>query len=90
MLMLDEHFHNSYVMLPEDQMVLYYYKLKYAQPFTTIGIIFGINETTAAMIFGVILKAHSQIVRRYLEWPSREAIKSTMPPAFKLHFPDTR
>ena len=89
MLMLDDHFYNS-VMLPEDQLVLYFYKLKFAQPFTTIGIVFGIDRKTASIIFGSILRAHSQIVRKYLEWPSREAIQATMPPAFKMHFPNTR
>ena len=90
MVMLDEHFYSSDVMLPEDQLVLYYYKLKFAQPYTTIGLIFGINETTASLIFRTILKSHAHIVRRYLEWPSKEAVQATMPPAFKLHYPDTR
>ena len=90
MVMLDEHFYDTNVLLPEDQLVLYYYKLKYNQPFTAVGIIFGISEKTVAIIFGSILRSHSRIVRKYLEWPSREAIKATMPPAFKLHFPETR
>ena len=77
-------------MLPEDQLVLYFYKLKYAQPFTAIGVIFGISDKTSSLIFGTILNAHSRIVRKYLEWPSKAAINETMPPAFKLHFPDTR
>ena len=90
MLMLDKDFLDSNVMLPEDQLVLYFYKLKWAQPFTAIGVIFGICDKTASLIFGTILTRHTQIVRKYLEWPSKEAVQETMPPAFKLHAPNCR
>jgi hypothetical protein len=86
---LEGKFHNK-KLSEEDQLVLYFMKLKSAATFRNIASIFGIHYITASKIFTAVLKAHYEVAKDSIWWLTREEVQETMPDSFKLHYPDTR
>ena len=74
----------------EDQLLIYFFKLKSNQSFVSIGLIFDVNQKTVSEIFKYILEAHHNKIKGYMWWLTKEEVTRTMPESFKLHYPDTR
>ena len=88
---LEGHFLESRTLTHLDQLVMYFYILKWAQPFTVVGPIFGISDPdTVSKYFGHILDQHFNLVKDKIGWLTKEETKETMPPSFKMYYPNTR
>ena len=74
---------SSTSLTPEDQLTMYYIKLKTGLPFTMIGIFFGIKDKTVSKHFENILNCHYQLAKGHLWWLSKEEVMMSMPESFK-------
>ncbi|XP_064468682.1 uncharacterized protein LOC135382911 [Ornithodoros turicata] len=73
-----------------DKLILFLMKMKHGLPFSCLASLFGIHRTTAAKIFKSILLKLCAATRSWLFWPSRAAIRATMPPSISLLYPNCR
>ncbi|XP_018398069.1 PREDICTED: uncharacterized protein LOC108776059 [Cyphomyrmex costatus] len=73
----------------ENRLLLFLMKMKHGLPFSTLGSLFQISRTSAANIFKSVLKILVLNTKTWLFWPSKEAIKETMPSCF-MHYPNCR
>ncbi|XP_064475409.1 uncharacterized protein LOC135389276 [Ornithodoros turicata] len=73
-----------------DKLLLFLMKLKHGLPFSCLGALFGVHRTTAAKAFKAVLFHLCATTKSWLFWPSRAAIKATMPPSFRHLYPDCR
>ncbi|XP_065304320.2 uncharacterized protein [Dermacentor albipictus] len=74
----------------EDKLLLFLIKLRHGMPFSLLGALFDVHRTTAARIFKGMLVNLNVATKSWVYWPSRNVIQSTMPPAFKEHYPSCR
>ena len=73
----------STALTPEDQLTMYFIKLKTGLPFTMIGIFFGIKDKTVSKHFEEILNCHYNLAKGHLWWLSKEEVMMSMPESFK-------
>jgi hypothetical protein len=74
----------------EEQLVLFFSKLKLNKKFTVMSVDFGISDKTVSKVFHSVLEAMYELSCKKLWWHSRDEVKAMMPESFKLHYPDTR
>ena len=87
---LEGKFIRSYKFAPEDQICLYYHKLKSNSTNTSLAITFGVDENTVSSIFEHMVEIMFDHSRQYLWWLSKREVQETMPKSFKQKFPNTR
>ncbi|XP_058801535.1 uncharacterized protein LOC131670163 [Phymastichus coffea] len=73
----------------EDRLLLFLMKLKLGISFSAIGLLFGVSRQTVSNIFFSILETVYKNVKKWIFWPSKEAVKQTMPDTF-VNYPDCR
>lgn len=64
-------------------------KMKLGLRYTALSCIFRISRVTASRIFVDTLQNFFETTKTWIFWPSREAVKSTMPACFK-NYPNCR
>ena len=74
----------------ENKLLLFLMKLKGNLTYRALGSLFNIASSTASRIFTTILNLLYTATESWIFWPSRLAIKSTMPSSFKKHYPNCR
>ena len=68
----------------EDQLTMYFTKLKTGLPMTQVCVLFGIHADTARKFFESILKSHYAVAKDVgLWWLTKEEIEYTLPESFK-------
>ncbi|XP_064468470.1 uncharacterized protein LOC135379150 [Ornithodoros turicata] len=72
------------------KLILFLMKTKHDLPFSCLASLFGIHRTTAAKIFKLFMINLCAATRSWLFWPSRAAIRATMPPSISLMYPNCR
>jgi len=72
-----------------DRLLLSLMKLKLGLSFSALGVIFNVSRQSASDTFFSILKTLNLKTKTWLFWPSKEAIKETMPESFK-NYPNCR
>jgi hypothetical protein len=90
MMSLEGKFMTCHVMADQDQLVLYFMKLKTKLPFLVLATIFDVDHSTVSKSFMHTLKAHYKVAKKYMWWFTKSEVQCTMPDIFKLHYPDTR
>ncbi|XP_046623802.1 uncharacterized protein LOC124306811 [Neodiprion virginianus] len=65
-------------------------KLKTGLTFTAMSVLFDIHRTTVYRIFINNLQQMNIIIKNFIFWPSKVAVQTTLPEAFKIHYPNTR
>ncbi|KAL1424616.1 hypothetical protein MTO96_020020 [Rhipicephalus appendiculatus] len=65
-----------------DEFLVFLIKLKLNLPFQDIAYRFSVSESTVCRIFDKWLHVAFSRLRPFIAWPSRQAIKRTMPQAF--------
>ena len=83
-------FKSSYKMGPEDQLCLFYFKVKINATNGICATVFGVEEQLISMIFKHMVDILFEHARQRLWWLSRAEVKRTMPKSFRKHFPDIR
>ena len=83
-------FLSSYKMAPEDQLCMFYHKLKTNATNTVLAVTFDIDETLVSKIFKHMVEILFQFSKRFLYWFSKSEVQKTMPSSFRKHFPKTR
>ncbi|XP_058809918.1 uncharacterized protein LOC131675090 [Phymastichus coffea] len=73
----------------EDRLLLFLMKLKLGISFSAIGLLFGVSRQTVSNIFFSVLETVYKNVKKWIFWPSKEAVKQTMPDTF-VNYPDCR
>ncbi|XP_064462446.1 uncharacterized protein LOC135373096 [Ornithodoros turicata] len=73
-----------------DKLLLFLIKLKHGVPFSCLASLFGIHRTTAAKAFKHVLFHVCAATKSWLYWPSKAAVQATMPPSFRLLYPNCR
>ncbi|XP_046742381.1 uncharacterized protein LOC124409034 [Diprion similis] len=53
-------------------------------------VLFNIHRTTVNRIFVKNLQQLNIVMKNFIFWPSKAAVRATLPESFKLHYPDTR
>jgi hypothetical protein len=74
----------------EEQLVLFFIKLKLNERYTVMSVYFDISEKTVSKVFHSVLEAMYELASKKVWWHSRDEVKAVMPESFKLHYPDTR
>lgn len=69
----------------EDRLLLCLIKIKLGITFTAISIFFKLHRSTCSRIFKNLLPILVSNTKSFIFWPSKQAIVSTLPKAFKLH-----
>nr|XP_054922664.1 uncharacterized protein LOC126523280 [Dermacentor andersoni] len=72
----------------EDKLCLFLAKLRLGITYSALAVIFGVSATTASNIFKKILEILSVVLQEWVYVPPREVIKLSMPPAFKVNYPN--
>ena len=68
----------------QDQLTMYFTKLKTGLPMTQVTILFGVHVNTATKFFEAILKSHYKVASDIgLWWLTKEEIEHTLPDSFK-------
>ncbi|KAL1478940.1 hypothetical protein MTO96_052250 [Rhipicephalus appendiculatus] len=65
-------------------------KLKHGLTFSALGVLFGIHRTSASRIFYAILDVLHVSTEGWIKWFSREVVQATMPPSFRMNYPNCR
>lgn len=73
----------------ENRLLLFLMKMKLGLPFEVLGTLFHVSLPTVSTIFKSVLLSIHKNTKTWIFWPSREAIKATMPHAFK-NYPNCR
>lgn len=73
----------------ENRLLLFLTKMKTGDHFSFLARLFKISHSTASKIFHDTLETIYESVKTWIFWPSKEAIKKTMPKSFK-NYPNTR
>lgn len=73
----------------ENRLLIFLMKMKLGLPFAVIGCLFNVSHTTAACIFSSVLKTLVAKTRTWIFWPSKDAVKETLPKSF-LNYPNCR
>lgn len=80
----------SRVLSPDEQVALFWKKLKQNVSFISLAADFDINERSASKIFQNVLTLQFEHAKKGIWWLSRTEIDATMPESFKAHYPKTR
>ena len=80
----------SAVLNPDEQIGLFWMKLKTNESFRLSGLHFDVSDKSASKIFQRVLDAQFEVARKELWWHSREEVQAMMPESFKLLYPLTR
>lgn len=81
---------NKFKMPRENRLVLFLMKVKLGMSYCALGLLFNIHRTTASRIFLNLLETLCFKTKNYVFWPSKYTVKKFLPPAFKIHYPNTR
>ena len=73
----------------ENRLLLFLMKMKLGLDFSALSCIFRISRTTASTIFYHTLNVVFKNANSWIFWPSKDAIKATMPSCFK-NYPNCR
>ncbi|KAH6927623.1 hypothetical protein HPB50_006273 [Hyalomma asiaticum] len=65
-------------------------KMKHGLTFSALGVLFGIHRTSASRIFYAILDVLYVSTQEWIKWFSRDVVQATMPPSFRLNYPNCR
>ncbi|CAN7939083.1 unnamed protein product [Ixodes hexagonus] len=71
----------------ENSLLLCLMKLKLGISYSSLAVIFSINETTASRHFKSVLKTLAVATKKCIFRPPARVIQATMPDSFKLHYP---
>lgn len=74
----------------EDRLLLCLVKIKLGITFTAVSIFFKLHRSTCSRIFKSLLSILVSNTKSFIFWPSKQSIISTLPMAFKLHYPNCR
>ncbi|KAK9884612.1 hypothetical protein WA026_007452 [Henosepilachna vigintioctopunctata] len=74
----------------EIRLLIFLLKMKTGLSYDCIATFFGVDPTCISRIFYDTLSILAQRTVNYIFWPSREDIQETMPPSFKVHYPNCR
>lgn len=74
----------------EDRLLLCLVKIKLGITFTAISIFFKLHRSSCSRIFKYLLFILVSNTKSFVFWPSKQTIISTLPKAFKLHYPNCR
>lgn len=85
-----ESVHGNCKLDKENELLLFLIKMNLGLSYTALGVLFQIHESTCYRIFKTVLQQLVQKTRKFVFWPSREIIDTTMPRVFKQHFPRCR
>ena len=83
-------FPKSPVLSADDQLVLYFVKIKTGLAMINVGTMFGIYKKTASKTFAHVLQIHFNFAKAHLWWLTKQEIQATMPESFKGKYSDTR
>ncbi|XP_077523080.1 uncharacterized protein LOC144133888 [Amblyomma americanum] len=72
----------------EDKLCLFLAKLRLGITYSALAVIFGVSATTASDIFKKMLEILSVVLQEWVYVPPRKVIKLSMPPAFKVNYPN--
>ncbi|XP_015121736.1 uncharacterized protein LOC107044390 [Diachasma alloeum] len=72
-----------------NRLLLFLMKMKLGLNFGAIGCFFKVSKTSASKIFHNVLETLYEKTKTWIFWPSREAVKETMPSAF-TNYPQCR
>lgn len=81
---------NKFKMTNENRLLLFLMKIKLGMSYCSLGILFSIHRTTASRIFLHLLETLCIKTKDYIFWPSKYTVQKFLPPAFKIHYPNTR
>ena len=87
---LEGKFKNSYKMGPEDQLCLFYFKVKTNLTNGPLATVFVVEEQLVSTIFKHMVDILFEFSKDHLYWLSKSEVKRTMPKSFRKHFPDIR
>ena len=73
----------------QNRLLLFLMKMKLGIPFTALACIFSVSHTNVSDIFFSVLETIFLSTKNWLFWPSKEAIRQTMPLAFN-NYPNCR
>ena len=76
-------FYKSYKLAPEDQLCLFFNKVKTNACNTTLCINFDVDDQTVSTIFSHMVDIMYDFTTQYLYWPSRREVDETMPKSFR-------
>ncbi|XP_040073783.1 uncharacterized protein LOC120846166 [Ixodes scapularis] len=71
----------------ENRLLLFLMKLKLGISYSSLAILFSINETSASRHFKCVLKTLAVATKKWIFRPPARVIRATMPDSFKLHYP---
>lgn len=74
----------------ENRLLIFLLKIKIGLSYDCIATFFGVDPTCISRIFYDVLSILAQKTVNYIFWPSKEDIQETMPPSFKVHYPNCR
>lgn len=74
----------------QDRLLLFLIKMKHALPFSFLGALFCVHKTTASRIFKSVLGYLKAAKKEWVFWPSRAAVRKTMPASFRTLYPMCR
>ncbi|KMQ85539.1 fatty-acid amide hydrolase 2-like protein [Lasius niger] len=77
------------VMNVQNRLLLFLMKMKLGLTFGAIGVFFHISASSVSSIFYSVLETLHENTKTWVFWPSREAIRSSMPSVFK-NYPNCR
>lgn len=75
---------------PENRFLLFLMIMKLGLDFTAISCIFNVSRTTASNVFYNMLEVIFRKTKTWIFWPSREAIKMSMPYSCFDNYPNCR
>ena len=73
----------------ENRLLIFLMRMKLGLNFSAIGCLFGVSRQTASNIFYDVLETLLINIKTWIFWPSKEAIKESMPDAFR-NYPNCR
>lgn len=73
----------------ENRLLLFLMKMKLGLTFAVLGILFHVSSRTVSSIFNTVLETIYENTKTWVFWPSKDAVKATMPTAFK-NYPNCR
>ncbi|XP_037507723.2 uncharacterized protein LOC119383563, partial [Rhipicephalus sanguineus] len=74
----------------QDKLLLFFIKMKHGVPFSFLAALFCIHRSTPSRMFKSVLSNLKTATRDWIFWPSRAAVRKTMPASFRAFYPMCR
>lgn len=74
----------------ENRLLIFLVKIKTGLSYDCIATFFDVDPTCISRIFYDVLSILAQKTQNFIFWPNKEDIQETMPPSFKIHYPNCR